>query len=579
MSSVLGHRSAGISVIALALLLVLCTLALRQTGVRPGASGSDRPLDSLTSGPGPQTLSIPAVQPNQYTPVSVGLSRGPEGVAFDGENSNLYVGLASGAVSVVNSTNDSVTTPVLGYASQWENAEVYDAPTHFMYLAGGIYGSNVSSDVSVIEAINSSTNRVAEVQNLSLEGPPPGGNLDCLAAAGANGTIFACDSSDSQVDVFNGSTDRLVGTIPVGIAPAAAVNDPASGDVYVANWGSANLSVVQVATERVVGSIPVGSGPLSIALDTSNGYLYVANKISDNVTVVDPATGHTVTSIAAGCQPQAIAYDPANQGIFVANTCGDNVTEFSGVNDTFVQDLPVGGGPDAIAYDPANQGLYVANYFSLNLTALFLHEYPVDFTEHGLPAGTSWSVQVGEWTRAGSGPSISINEPNGSFYYGVTPAGAYWPAPLGGQFLVTGSGLSFSILFALSVVLNFTVNGIPDHQEWRVNVSNASIDFAEWEFGLGDSASFHVIVNETYAYSVTFSGSYGAWNKSGVVAVGDQNVSLSITVGNGSPPAQSSAWPWDLTVVLVAIAVSAALAVVALRRRHRGTPPAPPGAE
>ena len=514
--------------------------------------------------------------------MSVFLGRGPEGVGYDPVNHDLYAGLVDSAVAVVTSNNDSVTTPITGYASTWQGPIAFDAPTGYMYLSGEIQGSNYSSTLSVLEAINSSTNRVAAVMNVSLGGAAPmGGFFGCLTSAGPQGTIYACDTPYDEINVINGSTDTLQRTIPVGTAPYAAVFDPATDEMYVANWGSSNVSIINMSSQEVVGTVSVGEGPLAIALDPNNGYLYVASSISESVSVINSTTHQVVATVGAGCHPQAAAFDPLNQEVFVANNCDNDLTVINTLTDTNVGTIPVGFSPDSIAYDPADGGLYVADYGSLNLTALFLREYPVTFNEHGLPGGTSWSVQVGATFAAsasgtGPTPTLIINEPNGSFEYGVSVVGEYWPSPGGGQFDVAGSGSSISILFAPTVLLTFSVTGLPSTQYWKLNITNTTIDFAYRLNSTGPSESIHALVNESYNYSVTFFGSYSAWDTSGEVVITDHNVTIVIPVGPTSAPPPAATWPWEVTIVLVAVVAAIAIALAVLLRRRRATPPSPP---
>ena len=48
-----------------------------------------------------------------------------------------------------------------------------------------------------------------------------------------------------------------------------------------------------------------------------------------------------------------------------------------------------------------------------------LTEYPVIFTESGLPSGTSWSVTLNGTSQTSSTATIGFEEPNGSYVYYV----------------------------------------------------------------------------------------------------------------------------------------------------------------
>jgi len=58
-------------------------------------------------------------------------------------------------------------------------------------------------------------------------------------------------------------------------------------------------------------------------------------------------------------------------------------------------------------------------------------EYPVTFTETGLPSGTSWSVTLNGTPQTSSDPSMVFEEPNGSYVYYVGAINGYTVGPEG----------------------------------------------------------------------------------------------------------------------------------------------------
>ena len=59
-----------------------------------------------------------------------------------------------------------------------------------------------------------------------------------------------------------------------GLTPEGIAFDSSNGNVYVFNYYSKNVSVISGTTNKVIGKIPVGSYPEGIALDPLNGYIY-----------------------------------------------------------------------------------------------------------------------------------------------------------------------------------------------------------------------------------------------------------------------------------------------------------------
>lgn len=76
-------------------------------------------------------------------------------------------------------------------------------------------------------------------------------------------------------------------------------------------------------------------------------------------------------------------------------------------------------------------------------------DYPVSFTETGLPSGSSWSIDINGSTVHNTTPTISVNLPNGSYSWGVAsqPVG-YAGHPSCGSVVVEGNPTSVSVIFA-----------------------------------------------------------------------------------------------------------------------------------
>jgi hypothetical protein len=107
-------------------------------------------------------------------------------------------------------------------------------------------------------------------------------------------------------------------------------------------------------------------------------------------------------------------------------------------------------------------------------------EFPVTFTENGLPSGTNWSVSLDETTRSSVSSTIVLEEPNGTYqlytwdvkgylsYANVTTldvsgnpvnATVNYTAPAAGTYYVTfvQSGLPFNVSW--EVLLSAIING------------------------------------------------------------------------------------------------------------------------
>jgi YVTN family beta-propeller protein len=109
----------------------------------------------------------------------------------------------------------------------------------------------------------------------------------------------------NTVSVISGSTNTVIGTIPVGREPFGIAFDSANGNLYVANFQDNTVSVISGSTITVIGTIPAGDGPAFLAFDSANGNIYVPNYhdvtlsvISTTGTVADTTPPDTAVTSA-----------------------------------------------------------------------------------------------------------------------------------------------------------------------------------------------------------------------------------------------------------------------------------------
>ena len=76
--------------------------------------------------------------------------------------------------------------------------------------------------------------------------------------------------------------------------------------------------------------------------------------------------------------------------------------------------------------------------------------YLVNFTESGLPSGTSWSVILNGQSQPSSLKAIFFSEPNGSYAYTVGGVSGYSASPSSGNVVVNGSVVRVAISFSLA---------------------------------------------------------------------------------------------------------------------------------
>ncbi len=74
--------------------------------------------------------------------------------------------------------------------------------------------------------------------------------------------------------------------------------------------------------------------------------------------------------------------------------------------------------------------------------------YPVEFSETGLPAGTSWTVTFGGHTTTSIATTLTFRMANGTYRYLVGNVSGYSVSPYSGQQEVVGPGTSISVVYS-----------------------------------------------------------------------------------------------------------------------------------
>ncbi len=171
-------------------------------------------------------------------------------------------------------------------------------------------------------------------------------------------------------------------------------------------------------------------------------------------------------------------------------------------------------------YPEHSSGTFTVNGSKLSEPVVFLEiTYVVSYTETGLPAGTSWYVNITGEPSSGpiSGSTYTLSLPNGTYYYSIATADKdYSPNPYSGTFTVYGSPVSVPLItFSLEVyMLTFTESGLPSGT-WYINLSNGDQGTA-----IGNSSILFSLPNGSYSYNVSTSNEmYHPLSNSGIVAM------------------------------------------------------------
>ena len=181
----------------------------------------------------------------------------PYSIAYDPSNGYLYVANGfSENITVIN----SLTNKVLGGINIRDGSTsiAYDSSNGHLYVAG--YGG-------VIVVINSTTDKVINSINVFSHECP-----DQVLYDSSNGNIYLSGAQNGpcNIIVLNGTTNKIMATIPVGGDSSTMAYDPSNGNIYRGS-SNGNVSVLNTATNQIIDTIPVGGEPLAMAYDSLSG--------------------------------------------------------------------------------------------------------------------------------------------------------------------------------------------------------------------------------------------------------------------------------------------------------------------
>jgi YVTN family beta-propeller protein len=205
---------------------------------------------------------------------TVSVGTGPDGMAFDPANGDMYVANSnSGTISVISgSTNTVVHTITIGSWADW---------------------------------------------------------VDAVAMDTANGDIYVAKQWDNSISVISGVTNTVIHTISVGLWPNSITYDPLNQNLYVPLTGNA-VDVVSGISNTPVGSIP--SYSFWGAYDSQDNYLVLTS--SSPFSISEYYLGYQVNDTALLIGASSNPTGTVTYRFFVGNSCSGTPTTVSTVSIT-----------------------------------------------------------------------------------------------------------------------------------------------------------------------------------------------------------------------------------------------------
>lgn len=177
------------------------------------------------------------------------------------------------------------------------------------------------------------------------------------------------DGGPNQVEILDGTSFKVVGTIPMGAHADVSIYDPASKLFYVGNGGrkakedSTLISVVDTTADKKVGDIKIDGDRIeSIRLEDKGPRMFVNVYYKGEVAVVDRNTRSVIATWSFAQQGKnfgSMALDEADHRLFVHAREPGTVLVIDTETGKLVTSLPCQGDYDDAIYDPGTRRLYL----------------------------------------------------------------------------------------------------------------------------------------------------------------------------------------------------------------------------
>ena len=217
----------------------------------------------------------------------------------------------------------------------------------------GIVGGNVA-------VLNTSTFTLASAVTGSTTNPYG-------AAATPDGTeVWVTESGTNTVSVVTTSSNKITGTVVVGIYPHGIAITPDGKTAYVANTGpntgkggSQTVSVVNVSTQALSGTLDVGEAPQIVTVSPDGSLVFVT--CADGVYVIKTAGGSVNKVPERVHQPHGVAVTPDGKHAYVTDSERDQVVVLRTSDLRTVGRIGVGRTPWNTAFSSDGSSAYVTN--------------------------------------------------------------------------------------------------------------------------------------------------------------------------------------------------------------------------
>ena len=326
--------------------------------------------------------------PDDSVVATVTTARYPRAMVYDPTRSRLYVACQNHEVTVVDCAGDTVCAHIAVNAAPWDL--VFDSASDRVYCADHVdqvavidavadtivktlqVGSGpcalalnpdanfvycVSQDANAVTAIDASQDTVAAVE---LTGCYP----DVICFSDVSNKLYAGYplGDTGRLAVIDGTTNRLLRSVPIPHYYPAACYNPGSDRVYILNAYDSILTAFDCATDTIAAEIKVPSGSSGTISSNPDGKVYCTNSEGHTVAVVSALSDSVVATIDLGSDVMSYAmyFDTIGDRLFVQGESAFTSTLYvvDGAADTLVASCRTDVFPNKMCYDPSTHILY-----------------------------------------------------------------------------------------------------------------------------------------------------------------------------------------------------------------------------
>jgi YVTN family beta-propeller protein len=311
----------------------------------------------------------------------------PVGVCYDSVTNYVYTANGtSGTVSVLDCAGDTLVRIVSVGQRPWNLqvgpqgkvfcagddtvlAVIDGSETRTIPFSGGVwrssydptnrkvyYAAPYSGVVTVVDAVGDSI--LAEVS--------AGGESNSLCYDPVNRRTWAGGEEDAVVGVIDGATNRLTGTLWLGVFyPGAMRYNPLNNHLYCLEQGWGNptnhLVIIDGDSGHVQKILPAGSPTDSITWNPANNKVYFGNARDNTVTILDCVNDSVVATLQVGESPGAMCCSDDGKVYVITSVGGIHVIDGSG--DSLRKVILVTDHPWALCYDRTDNKVYVGKWY------------------------------------------------------------------------------------------------------------------------------------------------------------------------------------------------------------------------